>query len=112
MSDSYFIVQASKFLLINVMAITLGQGHGEVILYIFSDLYTAWREGQKSLRLQMRRKQTKNIVTPDWGDLITLMPQLTCAGTKRDNQQKIFNLNGLTHSFSQAKVRAEHHHSQ
>ena len=32
-------VQTSKFLLINPAAMTLSQGHGEVIQYIFPDLY-------------------------------------------------------------------------
>ena len=40
MSNSYFIVQTSKFLLIDATAVTLGQGHGKVIQHIFPDLYT------------------------------------------------------------------------
>ena len=39
MSGSYFIVQTSKFLLINTTAVTLGQGHGKVIQYISPDPY-------------------------------------------------------------------------
>ena len=39
MSGSHFIVQTSKFLLINAKAVTLGQGHGKVIQYILPDLY-------------------------------------------------------------------------
>ena len=35
MSGSHFIAQTSKFLLINATAVTLGQGHGKVIQYIF-----------------------------------------------------------------------------
>ena len=31
MSGSHFIMQTSKFLLIDATAVTLGQGHGEVI---------------------------------------------------------------------------------
>ena len=34
MNDSHFIVQTSKFLLIDATAVTLGQGHGNVIQYI------------------------------------------------------------------------------
>ena len=39
MSGSHFIVQKSKYLLINAPAVTLGQGHREVIQCIFPDLY-------------------------------------------------------------------------
>ena len=39
LSDSRFILQTSKFLLINVTAVTLGQGHQKVIQYISLDLY-------------------------------------------------------------------------
>ena len=39
MSGSHFIMQKSKFLLIDATAVTLGQGHGKVILYILPDLY-------------------------------------------------------------------------
>ena len=39
MNGSHFIAQTSKFLLINVRAVTLGQGHGEVIQYISPDPY-------------------------------------------------------------------------
>ena len=39
MSSSYFIAQKSKFLLINATAMTLGQGHGNVIQYISPDPY-------------------------------------------------------------------------
>ena len=38
-SGSHFIVQTSKFLLINATAMTMGQGHGKVIQYISPDLY-------------------------------------------------------------------------
>ena len=37
MSGSHFIAQTSKFLLINVTAVTLGEGHGKVIQYISLD---------------------------------------------------------------------------
>ena len=37
MSGSYFIAQTSKFLPIDATAVTLGQGHGKVIQYIFPD---------------------------------------------------------------------------
>ena len=84
MSGSQFIVQTSKFLLINATDVTLGQGHGKVIQYIFPDLYflcpkyvrVSWNtfrhEKQKllqTLQWQMR-KRTEYIVTPDQGDLI------------------------------------------
>ena len=39
MSGSHFIAQTSKFLLIDATAVTLGQGHGRVIQYIFPDPY-------------------------------------------------------------------------
>ena len=39
MSGSHFIVQTSNFLLINVTAVTLGQGHRKIIQYISSDQY-------------------------------------------------------------------------
>ena len=39
MSGSYFIVQTSKFVLINATAVTLGQGHRKVIQYISPNLY-------------------------------------------------------------------------
>ena len=39
MSGSYFIVQKSKFLLIDATAVPLGEGHGKVIQYISPDPY-------------------------------------------------------------------------
>ena len=39
LSGSYFIMQTNKFLLIDVTAATLGQGHGKVIQYISPDPY-------------------------------------------------------------------------
>ena len=39
MSVSHFIMQTSKFLLIDATAMTLGQGHGKVLQYILPDLY-------------------------------------------------------------------------
>ena len=39
MSSSHFIMQTSKFLLIDATAVTLGQDHGKVIQYISPDLY-------------------------------------------------------------------------
>ena len=38
-SGSHFIMQTSKFLLIDATAVTLGQGHGKVIEYISLDPY-------------------------------------------------------------------------
>ena len=37
MSGSHFILQTSKFLLIDATVMTLGQGHRKVIQYIFPD---------------------------------------------------------------------------
>ena len=39
MSGSHYIVQTSKFLLIDATTVTLGQGHRKVIQYIFPDSY-------------------------------------------------------------------------
>ena len=39
MSGSHFIAQTSKFLLIDAIAVTFGQGHGNVIEYISPDPY-------------------------------------------------------------------------
>ena len=39
MSGSYLIAQTTKVLLIDVTAVTLGEGHGKVIQYISPDLY-------------------------------------------------------------------------
>ena len=39
MSGSHFIVQTSKFMLIDTTAVTLSQGHGKVIQYISPDPY-------------------------------------------------------------------------
>ena len=39
LSGSHFIAQTSKFVLINVTAMTLGQGHLKVIQYISPDPY-------------------------------------------------------------------------
>ena len=39
MSGSHFILQTSKFLLIDATAVTLDQGHRKVIQYIFPDSY-------------------------------------------------------------------------
>ena len=38
-SGSHFIAQTSKFLLIDATAVTLGQGHQQVIQYISPDSY-------------------------------------------------------------------------
>ena len=38
-NDSHFIAQTSKFLLIDATAVTLDQGHGNVIQYISPDPY-------------------------------------------------------------------------
>ena len=39
MSGPHFIAQTNKFLLIDATAVTLGQGHGQVIQYISPDPY-------------------------------------------------------------------------
>ena len=39
MYGAYFIAQTSKFMVINATAVTLGQGHGQVIESIFPDPY-------------------------------------------------------------------------
>ena len=39
LSGSHFIMQQSKFLLINATAVTWGEGHRKVMQYIFPDLY-------------------------------------------------------------------------
>ena len=39
MSDSHFVVQTSKFLLIDATAVALGQGHGKFIQCILPDQY-------------------------------------------------------------------------
>ena len=44
MSISHFITQTSKFLLIDALAVTFGQGHGKVIQYILPDLYIIYSE--------------------------------------------------------------------
>ena len=77
MNGSHFIAQTSKFLLIDATAVTLGQGHGKVIQYIFPDPYILcakylrfWCERQKLLRRRMRqqqRKRTENIKSPQTG---------------------------------------------
>ena len=87
MSCSYFIMQTSKFLLINATAMTLGEGHGKVIQYILPDLYILC---PKYLRFSSQMVWTsqaqvvvvtdatedavemnwKNKVIPDQGDLI------------------------------------------
>ena len=50
MSDSHFVVQTSKFLLIDATAVALGEGHGKFIQYILPDQYILC---SKYLRAQM-----------------------------------------------------------
>ena len=86
MSGSLFIMQASKFLLINATAMTLGQGHGKVIQYYSPDLYNPTYLTFSSKGFDQRGKgfaavdavytvsdvaemNRKHKVTPDWGDL-------------------------------------------
>ena len=83
MSDSHFVAQTSKFLVIDATDVTLDQGHREVIQYISPDPYILCA---KYLRFQMvltweakvvaaaaavaAEPNWKHKVTPDWGDLI------------------------------------------
>ena len=73
LSSSHFILQTNKFLFINVIAVTLGQGHQKVIQYIFPALYFlcpkylsfSWNIFDSAAETNWQYK-----VTPDWGDLI------------------------------------------
>ena len=87
-SGSHFIAQTSKFLLIDATAVTLGQGHGKVIQYIFPDPYILCAKYLRfsSNGFDVRGKTCcgadatdaavadaaetnwKHKVTPDWGD--------------------------------------------
>ena len=49
MSGSHFIVQTSKFLLMDVTAVTLGQGHGKVVQYIFPQTHILFVPNIKGL---------------------------------------------------------------
>ena len=84
MSGSYFIAQASKFILIYETAVTLGQGHGKAIQYISPDPYILCAKYRRfsSNGFDVRGKiaaadavdaaetNWKHKVTPDRGDLI------------------------------------------
>ena len=85
MSGSHFIVQTSKFLLINATAVTLGQGHGKVIQYISPEPYILCANYLRfsSNSFDARGKSCcggasgrggneLKTVTPDWGDLINI----------------------------------------
>ena len=85
MSGSYFITQTSKFLLIDAKAVTLGQGHSEVIQYISPDSYIicanieglaqpVWMWEAKVVAAaygggggRTRRKRTENLKSPQTG---------------------------------------------
>ena len=68
MSGSHFIVQRSKFLLIDAATVTLGQGHGKVIQYILPDLYIFCPQYRETWReRRTRRKRTENIKSPQTG---------------------------------------------
>ena len=85
MSGSHFIVQTSKFLLIDATAVTLGQDHGKVIEYISPDpfipcakyLRFSWNGFDVRTKFvaaadaaaDMAETNWKYKVTPDWGDL-------------------------------------------
>ena len=82
-SGSHFIMQTSKFLLIDATAATLGQGHQKVIQYISLDLYIlcakylwfssnglTW-EAKFVAAADAAETNWKHKVTPDWGDLMT-----------------------------------------
>ena len=49
MRGSHFIVQTSKFLLIDATAMILGQGHRKVIQYIFLIQFSHERQKQSSV---------------------------------------------------------------
>ena len=80
MSGSYLIVQTSKSLSVNAAAMTLGEGHRNVIQYIFptytvfvsiiwSLMQMVWHENQKSLgqwqqqRMGMRTQMQNELKT-------------------------------------------------
>ena len=73
MSGSHFIAQTSKFLLIDATTMTLGQGHGKVIQYIFPDPYILCakylRFSSKVFAAAEAETNWKHKVTPDQGDL-------------------------------------------
>ena len=83
-SGSYFIAQTSKFLLIDVTAVTLGQGHRNAILdispdsYILCAKYQWFRWNGFDVRVvaaadaaaHAAETNWKHKFTPDWGDLI------------------------------------------
>ena len=79
MSGSHFILQTSKFVLIDATAVTLGQGHGKVIQYISPDPYILFAKYLRFLAQTVlmweakivaaadaadRRKRTENIKSP------------------------------------------------
>ena len=84
MSSSHFIAQTSTFLLIDATAVTLGQGHGEVIQYISQThiffVPNIWGLAQTVLTWEAKvfcgggradavETSWKHKVTPDRGDL-------------------------------------------
>ena len=106
MSGSHFIVQTSKFMLIDATAVSLGQGHGKVIQYIFPrptyslcqiskvSLKRFWHERENFLAAADAAEMNwKHKVTPDRGYLNTL----------RDQIQHTISTKGLlhTHGWSQ-----------
>ena len=88
-SGSHFILQKSKFLLIDATAVTLVQGHQKGIEYISPDSYIlcanylrfSWNVvdmrdksccsgGRSGGGGEAAETNWKHKVTPDWGDLI------------------------------------------
>ena len=82
MSGSHFIPQTTKFLLIDTTAVTLGQGHGNVIEYISPDPYILCAKYLRfsSNGFDMRGKVVAaadaaetNWKHKDWGDLKSIL---------------------------------------
>ena len=84
MCGSHFIAQTNKFLLMDAIAVTLGQGHRKVIQYISPDPYILCAKYQRFssngfewewivfAAADAAETNWKHKVTPDRGDLIIL----------------------------------------
>ena len=68
MSGSHFIAQTSKLLLINAIAVTLGQGHGKVIQYISPDPYILCAKYQRFQAQTVLTWEGKVFAVADAGD--------------------------------------------
>ena len=102
MSGSHFIVQTSKFMLINATATTLGQGHGKVIQYISPDPYNlcakylrfSWNSlmwEAKVVAAAGAEMNWKHNVTPDRGDLMRGYVTYRWLGVRLQSPQCISN---------------------